>query len=202
VNMLDLKIRDATDGKSSVDDVMRLLASKFDPDRGISNSDIERALSETCRCEMRGFFDEYIYAAKEVEFDRHLGLIGMRAEIKQVPATDSEGKPSVDLRIGPMSPAGELKLRVTNSKSAWARAGVRTGDRVVSANGTLIADWPAFRTWLRTLKIGDIAQLLIQRGGEKLTIELKLVSFDVPSVRIVEAVGASNAAAIACREAP
>jgi predicted metalloprotease with PDZ domain len=191
VNMLDLKIRDVTDGGRSVDDVMRLLATRFDQDHGITNSDIERALNEVCRCQMRGVFDEYIYAAKQVEFDQYLGLIGMRAEIKRVPAVDSDGKPSVDLRVGPVSPEGELKLRITNPNSAWAHAGVRTGDKLVSANGNAIADWPAFRTWLRTRKTGDTAQLLVERAGEKRTIEVKLAGFDIPSVSIVEVEGAT-----------
>jgi predicted metalloprotease with PDZ domain len=186
VNMLDLKIRDATDAQRSVDDVMRLLAARFDSDRGIINSDIERALQEVCRCEMKGFFGEYIYAAKRVDFDRYLELIGMRAEIRRVTAVDSEGRPSVDLRIGPVSPEGELKLRITNSNSAWARAGIRTGDKLISANGNAIADWPAFRTWLRTLKTGDTGRVVISRDGVERIVEVPLKPFDVPSVRLVE----------------
>lgn len=191
VNMLDLRIRDATDGKRSVDDVMRSLATKFDSDRGIVNSDIESALNEMCRCEMRGFFDEYIYAPKKVEFDRYLVLVGMRAEIKQTPAVDGQGKPSVDLRIGPVSPDGVLKLRVTNSTSAWARAGIRTGDRLISANEKPIATWPDFRTWLRTLKVGDTVRLSVERSGERRNIEFKLSPFEIPSVSIVEVEGAT-----------
>ena len=191
VNMLDLKIRDATDGQRSVDDVMRTLAAKFDSDRGVDNSDIERVISDICRCEISGFFGEYIYAAKQVEFDTYLSLMGMRAEIKQVPAVDPQGKPSVDLRIGPVSPDGELKLRITNSSSSWAGAGVRTGDKLISANGNAIADWPTFRTWLRTLKIGDKARLVILRNGVEKVVEVTLKPFDIPNVRIIELENAS-----------
>jgi hypothetical protein len=45
--------------------------------------------------------------------------------------------------------------------------------------------------WLRPLKIGDTAELVIERAGEKRTIEVKVPSFDTPSVRIVEIPGAS-----------
>ena len=186
VTMLDLKIRDATDGQRRLDDVMRLLASRFDADRGITNSDIEKALNEICRCEMRGFFGEYIYGAKQVEFDRYLQLMGMRAEIAHVPAVDSEGRPSVDLRIGPVSPEGELKLRITNTNGAWARAGIRTRDKLISANGNAITDWPGFRTWLRTLKIGDTARLVVSRDGVEKVVEVPLSPFEVPNVRLVE----------------
>jgi predicted metalloprotease with PDZ domain len=191
VTMLDLRIRDATDGKRSVDDVMRLLSARYDIDRGIDNSDIERALGEVCRCEMKRFFGEHIYAATELDFDRYLGLIGMRAEIRRVPATDKEGKLSADLRIGPLSSEGGLKIRITNSDSAWARAGLRTGDKVVSANGEPIADWSTFRSLLQTLKSGDTVRLAVERGGTARDIDVTLAPFDVPSVRIVELEGAS-----------
>ena len=186
VTMLDLKIRDATDGQRSADDVMRQLAERFDSDHGITNSDIEKALADVCRCEINTFFREYIYSAKQLDFDRYLNLIGRRVEIKQVPATDPEGKPSVDLRIGPMSPDGELKLRITNSNSSWARAGIRTGDKIVSANGQTIADWPALRNWLRTLKIGDTARMVLSRDGVEKIIEVPLKPFDIPNVRLIE----------------
>ncbi len=186
VTMLDLKIRDASDGRSSVDDVMRLLASRFDIDRGIVNSDIEAALAEVCQCEMKGFFREHIYAAKQIEFDRYLDVIGMHAEITRVPAVDAAGRPSVDLRIGPVSPEGELRLRITNTNSAWARAGIRTGDKLISAGGKTIPDWAAFRNWLRALKVGDEVQLVVEQGGASRTIDVRLAAFDVPSVRIVE----------------
>ena len=186
VTMLDLKMRDATDNRRSADDVMRLLAAKFDSDRGITNSDIEGALKETCRCEVRPFFDEYIYSAKRVEFDRYLELMGMRAEIKYVPAVDSEGKPSVDLRIGPVSPDGELKLRITNSNSAWAHAGIRTGDKLVTADGKPLTTWSEFRTWLRTLKVGDTPRLVVMRNASEKTVDVELKPFDTPNVRLLE----------------
>ncbi len=192
VTMLDLKIRDATDSQRSVDDVMRVLSAKFDSDHGITNSDIEKALTDVCRCEMNTFFREYIHSAKQVDFDRYLNLIGMRAEIKQTPAVDAQGNPSVDLRIGPVEPAGDLKLRITNSNSAWARAGLRTGDRLVSANGKVIADWPAFRNRLRTLKIGGTARLTIARDGVEKIVEVPLKPFEVPSARLI---GLENATA-------
>lgn len=185
VTMLDLKMRDATDGKRSLDDVMRLLAERFDSDRGIVNTDIEKALADVCRCEIAAFFREYIHAAKQVEFDRYLALIGMRAEIRSVQAVDPQGDPSVDLRISPMD-GTEFKLRITNSNSAWARAGLRTGDKVITANGSPAADWPLFRNFLRTLKVGDTPRLVVLRDGIEKIVEVTVKSYDVPSVRLTE----------------
>ena len=186
VALLDMKIRDVTDGRRSVENVMRLLSDRYAIDRGIGNPEIERAIVEVCSCDAKGFFSDHIYAVKPIEFDRYLGLIGMRAEIGSVPATDAEGKPLVDLRIGPAASEGGFTLRVANSSTSWARAGVRTGDKLISADGKPIADWNEFRTWLRTLKVGDTARLLLSRNGIEKVVNVPLKPFDVPSVRVVE----------------
>lgn len=200
VTLLDLKIRDARDGRRSVDDVMRLLSDRFDIHRGVGNPEIQRAISDVCSCDVKGFFNGHIYAAKPIDFDNYLRMIGMRAEIKKIQAVDPQGGPLVDLRIGPASGEGEFRLRVANSESAWARAGIRTGDKLISADGEPVADWNEFRTWLRTLKVGDKARLALLRGGVEKIIEVPLKPFDVPSVRLVELENA-NAKQIRLREA-
>lgn len=185
-NMLDLQIRDSTDGRRKLDDVMRTLAARFDSDHGIVNKDIERALAEVCGCTVSDFFRQYISGAGMADFDRYLAFIGMRADVSWKQAVDNDGKPSVDLRIGPVSPEGELKLRITNSNSVWARAGLRTGDKLVSADGKPTTTWIEFRQWLRTLKIGDTASLVVVSNGAAKTVEVPIKTFDVPSVRLVE----------------
>jgi predicted metalloprotease with PDZ domain len=40
--MLDLTIRDATDGKRSVDDLMRGMYAHFSGERGFTTTDVER----------------------------------------------------------------------------------------------------------------------------------------------------------------
>ena len=184
--MLDLKIRDVTDGRRNVEDVMRLLARRFDFTRGITNSDIERAVTEVCGCDMRSFFQEYIYGAKKIDFDHYLGLIGVRAEIGATPAVNREGTPAADLRIGPMSTEGGITLRVTNGESSWARAGLNTGDRLISIDGTELPTWRDFRQWLQRAKIGDIARVVVLRNGIRREFEVAIEGYSIPTVRLVE----------------
>lgn len=186
VTMLDLKIRDITDGRRSVADVMRSLAERFDSKHGIVNADIENALKEVCACEMREFFKSHISGAKRIEFDHYLGLIGIRADVTWSPAVDATGKPVVDLRIGPLSMEGELKLRIINPQSTWGKAGLHTGDKLVTVDGTPVSTWPDFRNWLRKIKIGDTGRLVIVRDGITKTVEVPFTPFDVPTVRLVE----------------
>ncbi|MEP6705724.1 MAG: hypothetical protein ABJB34_13035, partial [Acidobacteriota bacterium] len=123
--MLDLTIRDSTQGRRGAKDVMTFLADKYDYRHGITNKDIENAAAHVCPgCDIHGFFKDHIYGAKRIDFDRYLGLIGMRAEVTRSPALNADGRPVVDLRIGPLASDSDFKIRITNPQSAWGRAGL------------------------------------------------------------------------------
>ncbi len=189
--MLDLMIRDRTDGRRDVADVMTRLAAKFDYRRGITNSDIERATLGVCPvCDIHMFFKDHIYGAGQIDFDRYLGLIGMRFELTRSAALGSDGKPSVDLRIGPLQgeTAAGFEIRITNPQSAWGKAGLHTGDRLLSVDGTPVSSWPDLRTWLRRIKIGDIGRLEIIHDGVKRIVEVPIAGYEVPTVKISEVV--------------
>jgi predicted metalloprotease with PDZ domain len=184
--MLDFKIRDVTDGERNVVDVMRVLAQRFDFRHGITNRDIEKAVADVCSCDIDPFFREYIYAAKKIHFDQYLGLIGMRAEIGTAPAAGRDGKPIPDLRVGPLSPEGPLKLRISNPESAWARAGLRTADSLVSINGTPMNTWSDLRKWLLAAKIGDVARVVVIRDGVTKQFDVPVNGYIIPAVSLVE----------------
>jgi predicted metalloprotease with PDZ domain len=187
VTMLDLEIRSETENRRNAADVMRLLATRFDSARGIDNADIERAIEEVCGCDKRQFFRDYIYGARMIDFNRYLALVGLRSEVRSIPSVDDDGHPSVDLRIGPLSfEGGDFKVRIINPESIWAKSGIRTGDTVISADGEKIAAWQDFRGWLRRLKIGDTARLVIGRDGKTRAVEVPVSGFNRAEVRITE----------------
>jgi predicted metalloprotease with PDZ domain len=184
--MLDLEIRSETANQRNATDVMRRLATRFDSGRGIDNSDIERAIGEVCGCDKGPFFRDYIYGARAIDFNYYLALIGLRSEVRNIPSVDDNGLPVVDLRVGPLTFEGDFKVRILNTESVWAKAGIRTGDTVVSADGEKIAGWQDFRAWLRRLKIGDTARLVISRDGNTRAVEVAVRGFDRAVVHITE----------------
>jgi predicted metalloprotease with PDZ domain len=193
VTMLDLEIRSETANQRNATDVMRRLAERFDSAHGIDNSDIERVIGEVCGCDKGTFFRDHIYGARVIDFNRYLALAGLRSEVRNIPSVDDSGRPVVDLRIVPFSFEGEgdFKVRIMNPESAWAKAGVRTGDTVISADGEKIANWQAFRRWLSRLKIGDTARLVISRDGKAQAVEVPVSGFDRAMVSISEVKEAS-----------
>ena len=186
--MLDLKISEATRGRRSLADVMRRLSDRFTPQRGITGRDIERTVREVCACDASSFFESYVRGARPIDFDRYLRTIGMRAVVSWSPALNSEGKPEPDLRVFAFNVPEDsvLRLRINDPNSAWGRAGLHTGDRLVSADGQPITTPTEFRAWVGKLRVGDTARVEVARDGAVSKVTVVIAGYDRPVVKIEE----------------
>jgi predicted metalloprotease with PDZ domain len=186
--MLDLMIRDVTRGQRSLSDAMRKLSDRFTPQRGITGRDIERAVHEVCGCDAHAFFEAYVRGAHPVNFDHYLRTIGLRTHVSWSAAIGSDGKPAPDLRIFAFVPDGDsvLKLRLTDPASVWGRAGLHTGDQVISLDGRRVATTAEFRSWIGTLHIGDTARVEVERKGVAARVAVLIAGYDRPAVQIEE----------------
>jgi predicted metalloprotease with PDZ domain len=131
--MLDIMIRDASDNKQSLDDVMReLYTNVFKKDgRGFSGSDWWAAVSKAAGG--RSFSDfaaRYVDGREPYPWDRLLALAGMRATRPPAP------------RLGVytlVDSGGVLVTRVEEGSSA-AAAGVKEGDYLLSVGEIPVTD--------------------------------------------------------------
>jgi predicted metalloprotease with PDZ domain len=193
--MLDLTIRSATGGRRSIDDVMQLMLERYAGPVGFTGLDIERTVHEVCGCAVKPFFDRHVRGGAPVEFDRYLGLLGLGARVTWGPVLGSDGKPAPDLRLRAWQPPGNpgLSLLIGNPENAWGRAGLHTGDRLVSANGSPVATAADLRTLLGRLAIGDTLRLEVGRPGGSFHVAVPVTGYDRPFVAIEERPGATPA---------
>jgi predicted metalloprotease with PDZ domain len=192
--MLDLMISEASQGRRSLADVMRKLSDRFTPQRGITGRDIERTVHEVCACDANSFFEAYVRGARPIDFDHYLRTIGMRAVVSWSPALSSEGKPEPDLRVFALNVPEDstLRLRITNPNGVWGRAGLHTGDRVVSVDGQPVATSTEFRTWLGKLRVGDTASMEVARDRAVSKVTVVITGYDRPVVKIEETADATS----------
>jgi predicted metalloprotease with PDZ domain len=184
--MLDLVIRDATDGSRSIDDLMRLMDRRFSGRRGFTTSDVAQATAETCRCEIRSFFDRYVRSGNPIDPNAYLRLIGLRAITTMSPSVDDSGHAVPDLRIWGWNPENNAspRLLISDPNSMWGRAGLHSGDRLLRVNGREAVSIRDLSRVLRQARVGDVVELDVeQRSGLK-HLTLRLAGFDRPIVRI------------------
>ncbi|HKS06391.1 MAG TPA: PDZ domain-containing protein [Gemmatimonadaceae bacterium] len=202
--MLDLIVRNATDGRRTIDDVMRRMYERFDGAAvGFTSRDVERVVEDVCACDVTPLFDAHVLnATAPINFDRYLALIGYRAVITQTPALNRDGTPSVDLRLwaGVRESDGSLRLRISNGESAWGRAGLHTGDKIFAVNGSAVRTWPEFRAHIARLRIGDTVRVEVERPTGKVTATVVQAGFTQPVVRL-EPVANATPKAVRLREA-
>ena len=182
--MLDLIVRDATNGRRSMDDVMRLLFDRA-PAGGIDASSIERAVETICGCEVTPFFDAHVRGVGIIDFNRYLAFIGMKARVTYGPAVRND-EPEPDLRIYGWEPPGDsgVTIIITDPVSIWGRAGLHSRDRLTRMDGVRVATWSELRARLQRLRIGDTTRVEVQRPDGPFEATVIVTGFQRPVVRI------------------
>ncbi len=180
--MLDLTIRNNTDGQRSMDDVMRLL---FNQRRAIDGHLIEQTVEAVCGCDVTPFFDAHVRGAAPLDFNRYLALIGFTTHVTTGPAVFN-GEPERDLRIWGWEPQGErgVRLVISDPSSAWGRAGLHSRDQLVALNGAAVATWPGLRAKLQSLHLGDTVRVQVRRPSGPFEATVVVAGFERPAVRI------------------
>jgi len=185
--MLDLMIRDATNGNHSIDDVMREMFVRFGDKKGFTGADIERVTANICHCEeVHSFFDEHIRGNKPPDFNRWLGLIGLRYDLSWKDAVNDKGVRAADLRVYAWEDDKDKKVRIaiTDPLSSWGRAGIHTGDQILSVNGKPVEHSEDFYQSIRQSGIGDSLSLEIKHFDETGSVHVVVGGYQQAVVHI------------------
>ena len=184
--MLDLVIRDATDGRRSFDDVMRTMLERFSGERGFTSSDVERTVHDVCSCDVHSFFNAHVRGARPIDFARYLRLAGFRFESQRIPAVrDNRSVPDIRLRAWIQPSDSTLRLLLTTPASAWGRAGLHTGDRLLAVNGTSMATPADFRNFLGRVSVGDTVRMNVAGSLGTKTLTVVVSGYDRAAVHIL-----------------
>ena len=162
--MLDVLIRDASDNRRSLDQVMReLYTSTFKQGRGFTRTDWWGAVSRAAGGKSFDDFErKYVDGREDFPWGEILPLAGMRAQTTMVPrlgiATTQNAKGVLIEQVDPTGSAGA--------------AGVRAGDYLLAINEISVTDQSfgeKFRASFANAKEGQPVAIKVERGGASLT---------------------------------
>jgi predicted metalloprotease with PDZ domain len=185
--MLDLIIRDATNGKHSIDDVMRKMMQGFSGERGFTSRNIEKKVEEICSCKLGQFFNDHVFGTRQIDFSKYLQLIGLQYTMEWKDILGDDGKPSPDLRVFSYRLPNQdvTRIGITNPTSCWAKAGLHTGDVVRSVNGKAVTG-PDFRPLIRNAKVGDEISIEVEKKSGVFKTIVSVTSFQQPVIHITQ----------------
>lgn len=177
--LLDLEIRHRTRGTRSLDDLMRLLLTRFGDGSGVPEDGVEKAASEVAESDLSLFFDRAIRSTEELDdgIFGHAGL-ELRRCAKRNPSDKGgtpagpreEGKPwlGIDLR-----PGERTIVATTFTGSPAAAAGLSPDDEIVAFNG-LRATPSSLAELIEDHGPGETVRLTLFRRDQLLEIEARL----------------------------
>jgi len=165
--LLDVSIRDATDNKSSLDDVMRALYTRFyQKHKGFGTADLLGLFREFGMPDVDGFYQRYVNGREPLPYESVLAKAGIAVTRKttSVPFLGVNAQPNEQ---------GKLVVRDVVAGSAAEAAGLAPGDellRVGDVEARSDGDWASkFRQQYRG-QAGAPLTITAQRGGQTVTL--------------------------------
>lgn len=166
--LLDLRVRDASDGSASLDDAMRkVYRETYLRGTGYSDDDFERACDSVSRGQTAELFARYVQGKEEIDYDRYLGLAGLALVPRSVPSKD-EGFLGIRVRS---SPNFSVATRLTGSPAE--AADLSPGDEILATDG-IRTDGQRLPYYIANKKPGTNVELLVSRNGTVKTLRVAL----------------------------
>jgi predicted metalloprotease with PDZ domain len=176
--LLDLSIRNDTNGASSLDDVFRALYREhYQKGRGFTTDEMIGIINRITKKDYRDFFDRYVWGVDVPDYDRIFGYAGYRLEKKPQASANFgfSGRPrGTGLTMTDIEPNGPA-----------AAAGLRVGDVITKIDGQPTLSSP----------LGDVAgkeiKLTVEREGRETEMTMKVGSREFTAYTLAEMPGAT-----------
>jgi predicted metalloprotease with PDZ domain len=169
--VLDARIRKATAGAKSLDDVMRAAYQKFSGARGYTPDEFRAVAEQVAGAPLASFWDAAVEGTAELDYAEALGLFGLRFRPVDVPRADRPGR--AWLGATTRNDAGRLVVSQVRRDAPAAAAGLNVDDEIIAIEDFRVrADQLAAR--LDQYKPGDMVRLLVARRDQLMTLEMKL----------------------------
>lgn len=191
---IDLTVRTRTEGRKSLDDVMRLLWTRYGRDfyapgggpglhqQGLPEDGFEPLLREATGVSMSELLTRWVRGTQELPLQRLLERVGVGMN-----CTAADTSPSLGVRLAIRG--ADLALTTVYTGSAAHRAGLSAGDVLVACEGLRISSEAALKALLSRRKPGDRVRLHAFRRDELIEVALELDEPSRTEVRLIAAPG-------------
>ena len=193
--LLDTKIRKLTDGKKSLDDVMRAMFDTYH-ESGYISDDFRKTVSDVAGVDLSGWFSQTIDSTNELNYSE-VEVLGIEVPNNAAPNkkpkksnTDSKKeKPSKDdqsknpeseenpkpwLGFESSADKGRVTVSKLQSDSPASDVGLNLKDEIIAIDGFRVGS--SIDSQIAQYDIGDEIELLIARRGKLTTLQMTIGS--------------------------
>jgi predicted metalloprotease with PDZ domain len=170
--LLDAELRRMTDGAKSLDDVMRLMRSRFSREKGFSREDLRTAVAEIAggahAREIRAWMARALETTAELDYTEAMAWFGLRM-------TPPAAAPRAYLGVTTRTENGKTIIAGIRRASPAAAAGMSLADEIVTINGEPLAAGQLTQR-LEGMAPASNVTLTITRGGATRTMNIVLAT--------------------------
>ena len=177
--LLDLKIREASNGRSSLDDVMRTLYRTFykDKKRGFTDREFRDVCERAAGVSLGEIFDVYVPTVEKWDYAKYLGNAGLTIDVEPRPV------PGPWFGASTQDQSGNIVVSIVEPDSPASLAGLSAQDEILAIDGTRVAP-RSFSGTLSAHKPGDKVKVLYSRRGGVRETELVFGAKAEPTFKI------------------
>ncbi len=181
--LLDLEIRNLTNGTKSLDDVMRYLYSEFYlKDRNYTPADFQKAVETIAGSSLDEFFAKYVRGREELNYNASLAAAGLRLDT--IGTVDPKLVEKAYLGADLVQEGDRLMVSRVYAGSPAYEQGLNTGDQIVALDNRRVTK-NFFDARLAEKRPGDLATLTVFRFDDLSLIPIKLGAITDSAYRIV-----------------
>ncbi|HMJ08732.1 MAG TPA: PDZ domain-containing protein, partial [Pyrinomonadaceae bacterium] len=171
--LLDLSIRNDTDGRSSLDDVMRALYSEhYKRGRGFTTEDMIGIVNRLTKKDYHDFYRRYTSGVDVPDYDAIFGYAGFKLERKTVQTPE--------FGFGIRNRSGGFYVNSVDPNSPASAAGLKEGDVITKIDGGSVQQTPFATLAGKTIKLS------VTRGGSEVEVPMTVGSRDMTAFSLVE----------------
>ena len=179
---LDLKLRSETDGRVSLDDVMKACWDRWgDESVGMPEDGFETVCAAVAGMDLDDFFDATVRGTGELPLQKMLASHGIEYHLRRATKrSDKGGKAARDDQLEPRwlgatlgESQGKLVFASIDNGGPAEDAGVAPGDIAVALDGLALTAGNCDRR-LRSYRAGDDLELVVFRSDELITTSIRL----------------------------
>jgi len=165
--LLDILIRDRTDNEKSLDDVLRAMNNEFakrnKPYR--DSLDIRLTAEQVVGGSFEEFFRKYVSHAEQLPYSQIFPLAGLDFRTAQ------RKRPVLGF-FTERGATGEAVVRDLDAKSSATQAGLRSGDVILSWNGS---EPPRnLERWVYSQKAGSAVHVRVRRDDREFSVDFRI----------------------------
>lgn len=165
--LLDARIRAATGGAKSLDDVMRLAYQRHSGERGFTTEEFRRAASEVAGTDVSAWFARAADSTDELDYDEALAWYGLR--FRPVPPREDKGW----LGATTKNDAGRLVVTQVRRGTPAHAAGINVDDEILAIDAFRVRP-EQLDARLEQYRPGRKVSVLVSRRDELMRIDVTL----------------------------